>query len=262
MEESYDRIASLYYHEVGRLPNQTPTRERELFRDYREACDTGNKAKATRLRHEIACGYVKFVMRRANNRTKNRDLRLELIAEGNIGLMVAIDKFDPNYGTMFLTYAASWIDVYMREFINKALPVHMPNHKRKEQRRQRAAEDKLIARGQLREHTTFEPTATSIDNVHVASESNVEETARIDEADVLGYLEAAGLSFCQRFVIIHHFGLRGGVARNFKALAGLYYRIDGSCVTSEQVRQVRDAAVAQLGEYLKSIGIESVTEVM
>lgn len=262
MDENYDRIASQYYREVGQLPSQTAAREKAQFEQYREARDTGNKTKASRLRHEIACGYVKFVMQRAHRRTKNRDLRLDLIAEGNIGLMVAIDKFDVEREYRFLTYAAQWIEVYMREFINKSLPVHMPNHKRKELRRTRAAEDKLIMQGLLREHTAHEPSATSIDNVSVASPTEAEDEVRVSESDVLGYLAATGLTIRERFVIVHHFGLRGGGPRNFRNVAALAYRVDGSCMTSEQIRQTRDAAMAKLGDHLRSIGIASVTELM
>jgi len=256
-----DRIASQYYREVGLLPNQTPERERTTFAAYRAACDSGNKTKATRLRHEIACGYVKFVMQRAHRRTKNRDLRLDLIAEGNIGLMVAIDKFDNTYGTRFLTYAAPWIEVYMREFINKSLPVHMPNHKRKELRRVRAAEDKLIALGILRDYSAFEPTATSIDNVSVAANSDVEDDAQARGVNMLAHIEAAGLSFRERFVVVYHYGLRGGDTKNFRDLAALLYLTDGTCLTSEQVRQIRDAGTSRLTAHLTSLGLESAAEV-
>ena len=262
MDANEDRIASQYYREVGMLPNQTPERERVTFAAYREACDSGNKTKATRLRHEIACGYMKFVMQRAHRRTKNRDLRLDLIAEGNIGLMVAIDKFDITYGTRFLTYAAPWIEVYMREFINKSLPVHMPNHRRKELRRTRAAEDKLIAQGIIREYSAIEPSATSIDNVSVISDDDVESEANLREVNVLAYLEDAGLSLCERFVLVHHYGLRGGDGRNFRDLAALFYVTEGTCSTSEQVRQLRDVAVERLTRYLQSIGLESVADVL
>ena len=42
------------------------------------------------------------------------DKLLELIANGNIGLLLALDKFDPKYGTRFCTYAGHWVLMTMR----------------------------------------------------------------------------------------------------------------------------------------------------
>lgn len=257
-----NRIASQYYREVGGQPIPTAEQERDLFTRYRTAMDTGNRGVATRLRHQIACGYLKFVVQRAHRRTKNPEIRLELIAEGNIGLMTAIDKFDVALGNRFLTYAAPWIEVFMREHINRSLPVHMPNHKRKDLRRKRAEEDKLIALGQLRDYTEVEPAATSIDNVTVAVPDTVEEEVQQRETNVLAFMESAGLSMRERFVVVHYYGLRGGEGRNFRDLAAQFYLVDGSCLTDDVIRGMLEDATGRLNRYLTSIGLRSVSEAL
>lgn len=247
-----DRVASNYYQEVGRHPIPTSAEEKALFTAYRDA--TCPKER-TRIKQKIACGYLKFVVRQAHRKTKDPDLRQELIAEGNIGLMVAIDKFDLARGTRFLTYGASWIDVYMREYINRAPGVHIPNHRRKDLRKQKTNEDKLMALGQLREYTAVEPVVTSFDTSLLPSPDCPETTAQEEELNVLSYLIASGLSCRERFILIHYYGLRGGETQNFRALARLLYLIDGMLLSSECIRQLKEKSLSQLKEYLSCSGV-------
>jgi RNA polymerase sigma factor (sigma-70 family) len=247
-----DRIASNYYQEVGRYPIPTMEEERYLFSVYKNADCPKTKAQ---VKQKIACGYLKFVIRHAHRKTKDPDLRQELIAEGNIGLMVAIDKFDLERGTRFLTYGASWIDVYMREYINRAPGVHIPNHRRKDLRKQKTNEDKMMALGQIREYTTVEPIVTSFDTSLLPSPDSPETTAQEEELNVLSYLIASGLSCRERFILIHYYGLRGGETQNFRALARLLYLIDGTLLSSECIRQLKEKSLNQIKEYLSSSGV-------
>jgi len=88
------------------------TREEELELTTRYHA-TGDPDAARRLveanaRHvvAIALGYRRYGLRTA-----------ELIAEGNVGLMIALHKFDPGRGTRFVTYAAHWIRAYVLDYV-------------------------------------------------------------------------------------------------------------------------------------------------
>jgi RNA polymerase primary sigma factor len=53
----------------------------------------------------------------------------DLIEEGNLGLIKAVDYFDPNYGTRFSTYAAWWIKQSIkRALLSNVQPVHIPTY--------------------------------------------------------------------------------------------------------------------------------------
>jgi RNA polymerase sigma-32 factor len=95
--------------------NRTLTREEELVLAIR-ARDTGDPEAVRQLveanlRHvvAIAISYRRYGLRLA-----------ELISEGNVGLMTALRKFDPDRGTRFVTYAAHWIRAYILDYVIRA----------------------------------------------------------------------------------------------------------------------------------------------
>jgi RNA polymerase sigma-32 factor len=104
-----------YIAQVQRVPALSREREHELAVRAREG-DAGAAAELVRanLRYvvPIAIGYRRYGVRLA-----------DLVSEGNVGLMTALGKFDPDRGTRFVTYAAHWIRAYMLEHIIRAWSV-------------------------------------------------------------------------------------------------------------------------------------------
>jgi RNA polymerase sigma-32 factor len=100
-----------YIREANRFSLLTPEEEKALTRKYYETGDqeTGYRLITSNLRLviKIALEFQKYWMRNL----------LDLIQEGNIGLMQAIKKFDPYRGIKLSYYASFWIKAYILKFI-------------------------------------------------------------------------------------------------------------------------------------------------
>jgi RNA polymerase sigma-32 factor len=99
-----------YIQAVGRFPILTPEQEFRLARKFR-AEDDLDAARQLVLSHlrvvvAIARGYLGYGLPHA-----------DLIQEGNIGLMKAVKRFDPDRGVRLVSFAIHWIKAEMHEFI-------------------------------------------------------------------------------------------------------------------------------------------------
>jgi RNA polymerase primary sigma factor len=99
-EESHD-LLNQYLQEIARIPRLTPEREREL--GYR--VQQNDKAAL----EELVKANLRFVVSYAKRYRNANVLFLDLINEGNIGLIHAAKKFDPEKNVKFITYAVWWI---------------------------------------------------------------------------------------------------------------------------------------------------------
>ncbi|MDD6181228.1 MAG: RNA polymerase sigma factor RpoD/SigA [Desulfovibrionaceae bacterium] len=101
----------LYLREVSRFPMLQPQEEFELARRVR---DENDPDAAFRL----VSSHLRLVVRIAMD-FQRRWMQnvLDLIQEGNVGLMRAVNKFDPDKGIKFSYYAAFWIKAYILKFI-------------------------------------------------------------------------------------------------------------------------------------------------
>jgi RNA polymerase sigma-32 factor len=99
-----------YLTEVGRHPLLTVDEELALARAYRE---TGDKRAA----HTLVTANLRFVVKVASG-FRGYGLRLpDLIQEGNLGLMKAVQKFDPDMGIRLVSYASWWIRAYIQAYV-------------------------------------------------------------------------------------------------------------------------------------------------
>jgi RNA polymerase primary sigma factor len=130
----------LYVRQIGDGRLLTPTEERELARRK----DLGDEAAKRRL---IECN-LRLVMSITRNYTKAGVPLLDLIQEGNLGLIRAVEKFDYKLGFKLSTYATWWI----RQAVTRALadqgrtirlPVHVAEQVRRAQRSRRQLAQKL-----------------------------------------------------------------------------------------------------------------------
>jgi len=101
----------IYLRQVGNFPTMSAEDEFELARKFR---DEGNQDAAFMLITSNLRLVVKIAMEFQRKWMKNV---LDLIQEGNVGLMKALKKFDPDKGIKFSYYASFWIRAYILKFI-------------------------------------------------------------------------------------------------------------------------------------------------
>jgi RNA polymerase sigma-32 factor len=70
--------------------------------------------------HRLICANLRFVVKIANEYRGYGVRLLDLVQEGNIGLMMAVKKFDPERGLRLITYAVWWIRAYMQNYIMRS----------------------------------------------------------------------------------------------------------------------------------------------
>ncbi len=99
-----------YIAEVRKFPLLSPEEEYELAKKYKE---TGDKQAAFRL---ITANLILVVSISLKFKRIFQHV-LDLIQEGNIGLLKAIHKYDPDFGVRFPTYATWWIRAYILKFV-------------------------------------------------------------------------------------------------------------------------------------------------
>lgn len=99
-----------YLREVQRYPLLTAEQERELTTKYVE---TGDPAIARRL----VTANLRLVIKLAYEYRRAYKNMMDLIQEGNIGLMQAVQRYDPYRGVKLSSYSAWWIRAYMLRFI-------------------------------------------------------------------------------------------------------------------------------------------------
>lgn len=204
---------------------------------------------------------------------------LDLIEEGNLGLIHALDKFDVSYGLRFSTYASWWI----RQNIEKAimnqsriirLPVHIIKrlsvclraHRElstcgKEVRMEEIAEIVGISADEVAYLLRLAPGVLSIDLPLDADTQNTLSEQIVDEEAMSqdGLLEQAEMNAClaasvaclkerHRMVIEQRYGLNGVEARTLDEIAELLG------LSRERVRRILEDAIAALRNVLKRQG--------
>jgi len=109
---------SYYFRAVRKYPPLTREEEHALaVRARRGDSSAGHKL----VRHNLA--FVLAIARKQRRGTARLD---DLVQEGNVGLMRAVEKFDPQAGTRFSTYAVWWIRAYVGRYLREARSMVRP----------------------------------------------------------------------------------------------------------------------------------------
>jgi RNA polymerase primary sigma factor len=259
-------ILDQYLHEVSLSALLTPAQEIAIARRV--------QAGDEEAMQELVKRNLRFVISVAK-KYQNRGLALmDLIGEGNVGLMTAARKFDPDHGVKFISYAVWWIrQAILAAVARHGRTVRVPLN--------RTADLSRIVRVSeaLRQELQREPTPEEIANLTGLSLEVVQALAALNTADVRldAPLDPEGdRSLVDRFVVDEHADAEDEVIDQFlseeidaalRTLAPrdarvlrLYFGLDGGRehtleeigamfgVTRERVRQLRDRALKRLRE--------------
>jgi RNA polymerase sigma-32 factor len=102
-----------YLSEINRYPLLAVDEEQRLAREYLATGDT-------RAAHRLVTANLRFVVKVAYEYRSYGFRVADLIQEGNIGLMKAVQKFDPDKNIRLISYAVWWIRAYIQNYILKS----------------------------------------------------------------------------------------------------------------------------------------------
>jgi len=110
--ELYSPVGNLegYVQAVNTIPVLTVEEEQELASRFRDQEDLG-------AARQLVLAHLRFVVHIAKSYSGYGLSQADLIQEGNIGLMKAVKRFDPEYGVRLVSFAVHWIKAEIHEFI-------------------------------------------------------------------------------------------------------------------------------------------------
>ena len=121
-----DDPVRMYLKEIGRVPLLTAERERELAEIMTNSESEEERESA---KNELVEANLRLVVSIAKRYVGKGMFFLDLIQEGNLGLMKAVDKFDYSKGYKFSTYATWWIrQAITRAIADQARTIRIPVH--------------------------------------------------------------------------------------------------------------------------------------
>ena len=259
----------IYLREIGQTPLLTIQEEIDLAAKIKKG---DMKARALMIKANL-----RLVVKIAHDYGNLGLPLLDLVSEGNIGLMKAVERFDPAKGGKLSTYAAWWIkQSSKRALANQSktirLPVHLVDKIAKVKRLAMAMSEELgreptddelaeevgISAAKLSQLRTVSIRPASLDapmndddgtefGELVGDDTAVDPAENLSDknlqeelADLLGVLDAR-----ERKIINSRFGLDGGKARTLEEVGQKFG------VTRERIRQLQNIALAKLRRALR-----------
>ena len=239
----------VYLKDIRKIKVMTPERERELAE--RMKSDTLTKREKDAIHKEILEGNLRFVITVAKQ-YQNQGLDFpDLIAEGNLGLMKAIQNFDWTKKLRFISYAVWWVKQSILQSLNEnARTIRLPVNVVQELHRAKKEVDKGISELDDRlatlpttinlEQTINEDGDTLLDmiinqNASMPDEGlNTEEMLKEKLLSILSILDER-----ERIIVEDYFGLTG-TPRTLEDIGNDF------SLTKERVRQIKQKALRKL----------------
>ena len=255
----------MYLKQIGQYDLLTPEEEIKLAKEAQEG-DVESRTK-------LVSSNLRLVVSIAKKYHKNAGMSfLDIIQEGNIGLMKSVDKYDPASGYRFSTYATWWIrQTISRAITNQANTIRVPAHMFDIQSKVSKASQKL--HNELGREATIEEIANELNvstekveevyhliHTPMSLDYTVGEDDDTSVGDLIADTEAISpeeiaiqqerreailkvlntLSEKEKEVIMWRFGLTDGEAKTLEEVGVMYG------VTKERIRQIEIKALRKL----------------
>lgn len=268
----HDRTIRIYLREIGEVPLLKPEEEIELAARIKRGEESA--------RQKMIRANLRLVVKIAQDYARYGLPLLDLISEGNIGLIKAVERFDPKKGGKLSTYAAWWIKQGIkRALANQSKTIRLPAHLIDKISRMRKSERKLaerlgreptpaeIARDlHVPEATVNHWTTVAIKPASLDAPIGDEEGGTFGEIigderarspfDLISdrQLQEEVFSLMDRLeprereILKYRFGLNGATEETLEDVGARFH------ITRERVRQIQNSALLRLRELLDRHG--------
>ena len=245
-----------YIKDIRKIPVISHERQEEIFEELKNP--NLSKDEKTKIYNELVVGNLRFVISVAKMyQNQGMDI-MDLISEGNIGLIKAAEKFNPTSGLKFISYAVWWIRQSIMASLNEnARTIRIPSNLVQEAQKQKKKEEVLEEDNFLYSEDQNIPANnlpycvglfTEINEdgdtlLDVIPNKNSESPEQIlnsnEEIKKKVQLMLGILDERERIIITKYFGLMG-VESNLEDLGEEF-----GC-TKERIRQLKDKAIKKL----------------
>jgi len=244
-----------YIKDIRKIPVITHERQEVIFEELRNK--NLSKNERTSLYNELVVGNLRFVISVAKM-YQNQGLDImDLISEGNIGLMKASEKFDPTSGLKFISYAVWWVRQSIMASLNEnartiRIPSNLVQEAQKNKRKDEVPEeDKFSSTDEVPFSNNLPYCVGLFSQINedgdtlldVIPNNNAESPEQIlnsnEEIKKKVQLMLGILDERERIIVTKYFGLTG-VESNLEDLGEEF-----GC-TKERIRQLKDKAIKKL----------------
>ena len=244
-----------YIKDIRKIPVITHERQEEIFKELRNTKLTKNEK--TLLYNEMVVGNLRFVISVAKM-YQNQGLDImDLISEGNIGLIKAAEKFDPTSGLKFISYAVWWVRQSIMASLNEnartiRIPSNLVQEAQKNKKKEDVSEEDKFLHSEETPYSNNLPYCVGLFNeinedgdtlIDVIPNTNAESPEQLlnsnEEIKKRVQLMLGILDERERIIVTKYFGLTG-VESNLEDLGEEF-----GC-TKERIRQLKDKAIKKL----------------